>query len=382
MVPIMNRTDNVKRLLSEEFDVLVIGGGAVGCGCAVDAQLRGMKTALIERDDFGAGTSGRSTKLVHGGIRYLEHAVKKLSRRQFQLVRTALGERWTMLQSAPHLVRPISFIVPVYSGFQKLYYRTGIRVYDIIAGKSCICRSTTLSRRETLDLCPMLNDEGLEGAIRFWDGQFDDSRYNVMLAQTASDMGVVIANHVRLTGFEMKQGRFSRAIALDDLSRNEIRIGARVFINAAGPFSDIVRSMADGEAQPLLRHSKGVHIVVSSEVLPIEQALLIPKTDDGRILFAIPYLGKVIIGTTDTEVGVPESNPGVTYGESMFLLQHINKYLKVKLEMRHIQSSFAGFRPLLASGGQKTVKLLNRDYLVDVDHTGLVSIMGGEMDHI
>ncbi|MES2734154.1 MAG: FAD-dependent oxidoreductase [Bacteroidota bacterium] len=381
----MNRKYSLQRLQAETFDVCVIGGGATGAGCALDAQLRGLKTALIEKEDFAAETSSKSTKLVHGGVRYLEQAVKKLDWEQFRLVRKALKERKTMLDIAPHLAHPLPLLTPCYSWFEGWYYALGLKIYDWIAGDANLFPSRRLSKKEALQHIPTLNDADLHSAVLYYDGQLDDTRYNVMLAKTASEAGAAVANHLQVLAFAKdKAGRLLSVNVLDQLTGDVFSIKATIFINATGPFSDTIRQMANPRLLPRIRVSKGVHIVLPRELMPGHSALLIPKTDDGRVIFAIPWLNQLLVGTTDTEMRLSDSHgrpsdPVVLAEEVAYLLRYLNRYLTVSAQPGQVQSGFAGMRPLLQANPDADTKELVRDHEVEEEPvSGLLSIMGGK----
>lgn len=374
----MNRTSALQRLSAEEFDVLVIGGGATGTGCALDAQLRGLRVALIEKDDFASGASSRSTKLIHGGVRYLERAAKEMDFGQVQFVREALLERGTMIANAPFLARQLPIVIPVYSSFDKLYYAIGLHVYDWLAGTHNLAPSKRLSKEETLAAVPTLQSEHLKGGILYWDGQFDDARYAVALARTAHECGAVVANHVRLVAFEKEGTRISVARVRDELTGAEWQIRARLFLNATGAYADAVRRLANPNTALRLQPTKGVHIVLPRSVVPNDTAVLIPKTDDGRVVFAIPWHNAVIVGTTDTASSTVLNAPPVESSEVAYLLEHINRYFACHATPSDVLATFAGLRPLLSAEGTADTKLLSRGHDVEVDESGLVSVLGGK----
>lgn len=375
----MNRPHAIRRLAEEEFDVLIIGGGATGTGCALDAQVRGFKTALIEQEDFAAGASSRSTKLIHGGVRYLEKAAREIDVSQVKFVREALLERAVMIRNAPYLAGQLPLVIPVYSSFDKLYYAVGLHIYDLLAGRHNLAPSRRLDRAATLDLLPSLRDDAhLKGGILYWDGQFDDARYALMLARTASDNGAVVANHVRLLRFDAQDGILSHAVVRDEQTGREIRIRARAFINATGAFADEIRLLANPDARSRLKPTKGIHLVLSREVMPGNTALLIPKTDDGRVIFAIPWHEGVLVGTTDSEYEAVTNAPPVLDEEIVYLLDHLNRYLARPLVPQDVLASFAGLRPLLNSNNEEETKFLSRGHDVEIDRSGLISVLGGK----
>jgi glycerol-3-phosphate dehydrogenase len=368
----LNRSDALRRLADEQFDVLVIGGGATGLGAAVDAAARGYRTALIEAADFAAATSSRSTKLIHGGVRYLQ-------RGDIGLVREALRERAALRRNAPHLVDDQAFVVPAYRRFEIPYYAAGLAAYDLLARGSGFPRSRIVSPARARELIPALAPERLRGAIVYHDGQFDDARLAIALARTAADRGAALANYVCATGFVYDANhRIAGATAVDRESNAEIVVRARATINATGNFVDALRALDAPTARPLLAHSRGSHVVVSAETLgPASAALLVPKTSDSRVLFALPWLGHVLIGTTDIPVAAPEADPSPSADEIAYILATVNRYLAVPLRSRHVLATFAGLRSLVARKPATTAQL-SREHLVDISPSGLVTITGGK----
>ncbi len=367
----MNRDVGLSRLAGEQFDVVVIGGGATGLGAAVDAGSRGYRTALIEAADFGSATSSRSTKLVHGGVRYLEQG-------NVGLVREALRERSTLLRNAPHLIHDLAFVVPAYRRFDLAFYAVGLKVYDALAGRTEFPRSHVVSPADARTLIPALAPNGLRGAVVYHDGQFDDARLALALARTAVDHGAAVANYVRATGFFYDSaGRVTGVDAVDAESGAQLTVRARAVINATGIFADTMRTLDDPAARPLLAHSRGSHIVVSSAALGSAAALLVPKTSDGRVLFALPWHERTIVGTTDVPVDAPERDPKPSADEIAYLLATVNRYLEAPLAQRDILAVFAGLRPLIRRGATSTARL-SREHLVDVSRSGIVTIAGGK----
>jgi glycerol-3-phosphate dehydrogenase len=366
------RSAGLARLADETFDVLVIGGGATGLGAAVDAAARGYRTALIEAEDFAAATSSRSTKLIHGGVRYLQ-------RGNIRLVREALRERSALRRNAPHLVSDLAFVVPAYNAFELAYYRAGLAAYDLLAGATDFPRSRAVGAARARALIPALASERLRGAVVYHDGQFDDARLALTLARTAVDHGAAVANYVRATGFlRDATGRVAGVTAIERESSAAVDVRARVVVNATGIYADAVRALDDATAPPMLMHSRGSHIVARAEVLgSATAALLVPKTTDGRVLFAIPWHGHVIVGTTDVQVGAPEMDPQPTGDEIEYLLATVNRYLAAPLSHRDILATYAGLRPLISRAATTTAKL-SREHAVDVSASGLVTIAGGK----
>ncbi len=369
----MNRDASLAALadLSTRWDVLVIGGGATGLGAAVDAAARGYRTLLVEQHDFGKATSGRSTKLVHGGVRYLKQG-------NISLVRESLRERARLLQNAPQLTRRQSFLVPAYGAMDRAFYGVGLKLYDALAGKFSLGPSQLVSREEVLRDMPGVQSAGLRGGVRYFDGQFDDARLLIALANTLHDLGSFAANYVRVTRLLKEGARIGGVIAQDQESGREFEINARVVINATGVFTDAVRQLDDLASHAMVSASQGAHIVVDRSFLPGENALMVPKTKDGRVLFAIPWHGRVVIGTTDTAVRETSLEPRAFAQEIEFLLEHAKRYLAQAPGEGDILSTFAGLRPLVKSGAGGATKKLSRDHTIVVSNSGLVTITGGK----
>jgi glycerol-3-phosphate dehydrogenase len=373
------RSEIVERLGNTAYDVCVIGGGATGAGCALDAQLRGLKTLLIEAGDFGSATSTASTKLIHGGLRYLQQAVAEMDLEQYRVVRLALAERHLMMSNAPYLTRSQRFVVPCFGLVEAGYYDIGLKLYDWVAGKANLARSGFVSRAKTLAKMPWLKPDGVFGTVVYSDGQFDDARYNLALVQSCSEAGGDAINYARLESFEKSEsGKLSAAIVEDRESGKRFRIEARVFVNATGPYSDQLRLLAEPQANPRLRLSKGVHILLPLPPQFGDDALLIPKTDDGRVMFAIPWMGRLLVGTTETESNVA-AELLVSQAEADYLLEHLNRYLRHPYERRDIVNVMAGLRPLVQSSDARDTKKLVRDYEIEIDpKSGLISVLGGK----
>jgi glycerol-3-phosphate dehydrogenase len=373
------RAQVLETISGNVFDLCVIGGGATGAGCALDAQLRGLKAVLVDGGDFASAASSASTKLVHGGVRYLEQAVKKLDVGEYRMVQAALRERIHMLKNAPHLAHAAEFLVPVFSRTQAVYYQIGMKMYDWIAGKDNLFPSRFLPREEALRRMPALRAEKLHGAVSYSDGQFDDSRYDLSLVHTFADARGEALNYARVVGFAKDgDGKLAAARVRDGLRGDEFALRARVFVNATGPASDGVRLMASPGARKRLRPSKGAHILFSLEGFRSADALLVPKTEDGRVIFAVPWLGRLLVGTTDDEA-TPETKMMVLRSEAEYLLRQLNPYLAKPLGMEQIVSGLAGLRPLVAAGDGHGTKELIRDHEVEVDAgSGLISILGGK----
>ncbi len=296
------RSEALQRAANSSYDVCVIGAGATGAGCALDAQLRGLKTLLIDAGDFGSGTSTASTKLIHGGLRYLQQAVMELDAGHYRLVRQALSERRLMMDNAPNLVQIRQFAIPCFSFLEAAYYDVGSKLYDWLSGESSLSRSHWVTRAKSLAAMPCLQRQGLKGTVVYSDGQFDDARYNLALVKSCADAGGDALNYASVLRFEKnEQGRLTAATVRDEESKDSFRVTAKAFVNATGPFSDRVRRLDDPDAKERLRLSRGVHILLPLPEDFGDQALLIPKTEDKRLMFAIPWQGRLLVGTTETE---------------------------------------------------------------------------------
>ena len=374
------RVQTIKEIEGVQFDLCVVGGGATGAGCALDAQLRGLRTVLVDAGDFASGTSSASTKLVHGGVRYLEQAVKTLDLAEYRMVQGALRERAYMLRNAPHLAHAMEFLVPVYSWFQATYFRIGLKIYDLLAGKKNLFPSKVLSREETLARLPGLRDDGLYGAVAYADGQFDDARYGMALVRSFQAAGGKALNYCRVQDFlRPTGGQIQGAELLDTIGGRILSIQSKTVVNATGPFSDKIRQLANAGATPRLRPSKGAHLLFPAELFAGKDALLVPETEDKRVIFAVPWQGRLLIGTTEDEA-TPETKMAVSLGEAVYMLRQLNPYLSRPLRVEQIVSGFAGLRPLVAAGGDKhSTKELIRDHELEVDkQSGLISILGGK----
>lgn len=369
----MIRSEMLHRLGQADtpWDVLIIGGGATGLGCAAEAAARGYRTLLLEQHDFAKGTSSRSTKLVHGGVRYLQQG-------NVALVREALRERGRMLRNAPHLVHNLPFVVPNYAWWEKPFYGIGLKLYDLLAGRLGLGHSRWLSRTETLARLPTLEPAGLNGGVLYHDGQFDDARLALCLARTAANLGATLVNYLPVTGLTKTQGRVDGVTATDAESGQTWTLPARVVINATGVFCDALRRMDDGTARPLVQPSQGIHLVLDRAFLPGETALMVPHTDDGRVLFAVPWHGRVVVGTTDTPVAAATLEPRALPEEIDFLLAHVGRYLTRDPQPADVRSVFAGLRPLVAQQPGTTTASLSRDHLLQASPSGLLTITGGK----
>jgi glycerol-3-phosphate dehydrogenase len=373
------REDRLRDIERRSYDVCVIGGGATGAACALDAQLRSLRTVLVEAGDFAGATSSKSTKIIHGGVRHLEQAVKELDPGQYHVVDRALHERILMLKNCPYLSRVLEFLIPCFGWMDAGYYDAGLKVYDRIAAETSIFPSHFVSREETLRRMPMLQSADLVGSIAYADGQFEDARYNITLVKTFWESGGDASNYLRVTAFERGQdGKLSKADVEDQLSHRKFVIRSRAFVNATGPFADTIRDLATPGTPGRMRLSKGSHILLPLDVLPGDDALLIPKTEDGRTLFALPWMGRLLVGTTEQEVSVNDEL-FVTKEEIEFLLRQLNWYLKKPVLPNQVVSGFAGARPLVSRKGNGETKKLSRDDELELDpQSGLISIMGGK----
>lgn len=368
----MQRNELLARVReTDHWDLVVIGGGATGLGTAVDAAARGYKTLLLEGADFAKGTSSRSTKLIHGGVRYL-------AQRNISLVREALRERGLLMRNAPHLVHARAFVVPAYDWWARPYYGIGLKVYDLLAGSLGIGASRLLSRDAILERAPTLEPTGLRGGILYYDGQFDDARLAVALLRTAMDSGATALNYMPVIGLTKTEGRTSGVGARDTESGEEFEIAARAVINATGVYADALRRMDDPDAAPLLAPSQGVHLVLDHSFLPGDSAIMIPRTEDGRVLFAVPWWGRVIVGTTDTPRNEIPLEPRPLEEEIDFLLRHAARYLSKDPSPEDVLSVFAGLRPLVKAGDGATTAALSRDHTLLVSPSGLITITGGK----
>ncbi len=353
------------------WDFIVIGGGATGLGTAVEAAARGFKTLLLERKDFAAGTSSRSSKLIHGGLRYLRQG-------RVGLVRQALHERGVLFRNAPHRVHRIGCVIPLYRWWEVPFYRVGVRCYDLLSGGLGLERSRHLSRADTLGLLPTLDPSGLLGGILYWDGTFDDARLAVSLARTLLDLGGIPLNYFEVTGLLKADGRIAGVEARDRDSGRAYEIRSRSVINATGVFTDAVRRLDEPTSAALMSPSQGAHLVLDGSFLPGCCAMVIPRTDDGRMMFAIPWQGRVLLGTTDTPVTTVSPEPLPLAEEIDFLLSHAGRYLSGRPARSDVSSAFAGLRPLVGRGRHRQTASLSRDHTIVVSTSGLVSVTGGK----
>jgi glycerol-3-phosphate dehydrogenase len=369
----MNRDESVRQIEERGvvWDIVVIGGGASGLGAAVDAASRGYKTLLLEQSDFAKGTSSRSTKLIHGGVRYLRQG-------NVGLVIEGLRERGLLLRNAPHLVHRRGFVVPAYSRWDNAIYAAGLKMYDLLAGRLSLGKSQRLTAAQTLAQVPNLRSDGLRGSVLYWDGQFDDARLAINLAQTLADLGGTPLNYFRVAELIKTSGRICGVRAVDLETGKEHPIPARAVINAAGVFCDRIINVDQPGARPLLTLSQGTHVVLERRWLPGDMALMVPRTDDARVLFAIPWQDRVLVGTTDTPVDDAAMEPRPLEQEIDFLLQHVARYLNGSPSRKDVTSVFTGLRPLLRPNRNRGTAAISRDFTVTTSAAGLVTVAGGK----
>jgi glycerol-3-phosphate dehydrogenase len=355
-----------------DWDIIIIGGGATGVGCALDAASRGYAVLLLEQSDFGKGTSSRSTKLVHGGVRYLEQG-------NISLVMEALKERGILRKNAPHLVEELAFIVPNYEWWEMPFYGVGLKIYNLLSGKYGFGKSQILSREETLKRLPTIKPEGLRGGVIYFDGQFDDTRLLINLAQTACQKGAVLLNYARVFGLSKDADGLIDGVNFSDEESGQLyQVKAKAIINATGAFCDAVRQFSDKESKPIIAPSQGIHLSFDRSFLPTDTAIMIPHTSDGRVLFAIPWHNHTIVGTTDTPLEKAELEPRALAEEIEFILNTAKEYLHKPPTRDDILSVFVGVRPLVKSGEAKNTSSLSRDHTIEIDTAGLVTITGGK----
>lgn len=381
--PLPTRREELIAKLAQahHYDIAIVGGGATGLGVALDAAARGFSVVLVESDDFAKGTSSRSTKLVHGGVRYLAQG-------NIALVREALHERSTLLNNAPHLAQPLAFVMPSYRWWETPFYGLGLKMYDALAGQDGLGKTEFLSCDETLALLPAVQSQGLKGGVKYWDGQFDDARLALALARTAASHGALLVNYCRASGLLYQGGKIAGLVCEDVQTGRQYPINARCVVNAAGVWVDELRqkdgaAQGGGGARPasaLVAPSQGVHIVVDREFLAADVGLMVPKTADGRVLFAVPWLGKVILGTTDTPRNDLAREPLPFKHEVDFILHESARYLRRAPLRSDVKSVWVGLRPLVKPQGDEgeDTKGLSREHTVLVSRSGLVTVTGGK----
>jgi glycerol-3-phosphate dehydrogenase len=370
----MKRNEMLEKTVArtETWDIVIVGGGATGVGTAVDAATRGYSVLLLEQADFGKGTSSRATKLVHGGVRYLEQG-------NVSLVMEALKERGLLRQNAPHLVHELAHVVPSYQWWEGPFYGIGLKLYQVLSGKYGFGPSQLLSKEETLKRIPSVNQEGLTGGVVYYDGQFDDTRLLINLATTAAEQGATLINYARVTGLHKGADGVVNGLSWQDLESGETHDElAKVVINATGPFTDSVRKLGDPDATKMISPSQGAHIILDRSFLPGTTAILVPHTKDGRVMFAIPWHDHTLVGTTDTPIPEAELEPVAMEQEVEFMLETASLYLAKKPTKADILSVWAGVRPLVKAGDGKNTAALSRDHTVHIDQNGLLSIAGGK----
>jgi glycerol-3-phosphate dehydrogenase len=357
---------------TEPWDIVIVGGGATGAGVAVDAATRGYATLLLEQHDFGKGTSSRSTKLVHGGVRYLEQG-------NVSLVMEALKERGLLRQNAPHLVSELPFIVPSYAWWEGPFYGIGLKVYQVLSGKYGFGASQLISKEETLKRLPNVNPDGLTGGVIYYDGQFDDTRLLINLVATAAEQGATLLNYAKVTALHKGGDGIVSGVVCENVETGEtFQSRARVVVNATGPFTDSVRHLAEPDAAKLIAPSQGAHLVLDRSFLPGDTAIMVPHTSDGRVMFAIPWHGHTLVGTTDTPMIHAPLEPVALDQEIEFMLETAALYLEKKPSRADVLSVFAGIRPLAKSGEGTNTAALSRDHTIHIDKSGLLSIAGGK----
>jgi len=370
----MNRSNNISRIKSEKlWDIIIIGGGASGLGSAVESASRGYKTLLVERFDFAKGTSSRSTKLVHGGVRYLQNG-------DISLVIEALKERGLLRKNAPHLVKDLSFVIPSYDWWTTPFYGIGLKIYDMMAGDLGISPSTILDKSETESLIPNIKKKGLIGGVIYYDGQFDDARMAISLAQTAENQNAVVVNYIEVIDLiKGKDYTISGIIVKDSFSETIYRIKSKVVINATGVFSDSIMLMDDPKSSQMIQPSQGVHIVLEKKFLDCKHAIMVPYTTDGRVLFAVPWQNHVVLGTTDTQVNEVKIEPRALSDEIDFIISNAGEYMTSKPQKKDIKSIYVGLRPLaISENNSESTEEISRHHKIKISTSGLISILGGK----
>jgi glycerol-3-phosphate dehydrogenase len=371
----MNRKETIEALKNGDvvFDFVIVGGGATGIGIALEASTRGYKTLLLEKADFTKSTSSKSTKLVHGGVRYLAQG-------DIGLVREACVERGRLLKNAPHLVRNQSFIIPTFGWFDELMYTVGLTFYDLLAGKYSLGRSTRISKKRTIEKLPTIKNEKVTAGVLYHDGQFDDSRLAINALQTAVEKGALAINYMPVISLiKGENGKLNGLVAVDEETGMTYTIMAKVVINTTGVFADEIMQMDNPKKHITIRPSQGIHIVLDKSFLASNYAIMIPKTDDGRVLFAVPWHGKVVVGTTDTPIKTPTLEPIALDEEIDFILRTSAKYLKKAPSRNDVLSIFVGLRPLAATkGDEKKTKEISRSHKIYISDSNLFTMIGGK----
>ncbi len=372
--PLLQRDTFLQRMAErrEPWDIAIVGGGATGVGIALDAASRGYQVALLEQHDFGKGTSSRSTKLVHGGVRYLQQG-------NISLVMEALKERGLLLQNAPHLVRDLRFIVPNYAWWEAPFYGIGMKVYDLLAGKYGFGPSQILSREAVLERIPTLSQDGLRGGVEYHDGQFDDARLLIDMASTAAEQGACLLNYCKVTALSKGSDGFVNGLTFrDEESGASHTLSARCVINATGPFCDEMRRVDNPGTKPIIAPSQGVHLTLPREFLPRDTAIMVPHTRDGRVMFAIPWHGHAVVGTTDTPIPEATPEPRAQEEEIDFILETAGDYLAKRPTRADVLSVFTGIRPLVKTSDVSNTAALSRDHTIEISASGMLTIAGGK----
>ncbi|MDX1809219.1 MAG: FAD-dependent oxidoreductase [Sulfurospirillaceae bacterium] len=363
--------------MHKKYDLIIIGGGATGSGIALDATLRGLKTLVLEKNDFSEGTSSRSTKLVHGGVRYLEAAIKSLDLAQYNLVKEGLYERDLFLKNASHLSRKITLVTPLYKWYEIPYLFAGLSIYDFVSGKQSLGRTQIVGKKEIMEIFPSVKKEGLKGGVRYYDGAFNDSRMTIALLQSAKEKGCDVRNYTEVLNFKYNDKKIVGVSVKDKITDEVYDIDADIVVNATGVFCDEIRRLDDRSVKDLVEPSSGIHIILDKKFLPNDEGLMIPQTEDGRVLFMLPYLGKCLVGTTDEKSTVQE-HPKVSEEEIEYLLRHVKKYFSIDIQKSDILSCWSGLRPLVLSENVSDTKELVREHFITTSDSGLISIAGGK----
>lgn len=371
-----SRVEQVNSIANKEFDVLIIGAGASGAGVFLDALSRGLSVAIIDKQDYMAGTSSRSTKLVHGGVRYLEQAVKEFDIGKYQLVKEALSERKRMLNMAPHLAWPLNLVTPVKGIIGLPYFRIGLGVYDFLSGSEKIGPSKIENKAALKRICPDLETKSLTGGVSYYDGQFDDARFGISMIRTGIEMGGHAVNYIEVSQLKKTAGKVSGVTCKDLISQESFDIDAKVVINTTGPWTDHLREMANPEFKKMMTVSSGVHVLIDRVMLPEGRGILVPETPDGRVLFILPWLGKTLLGTTDDPAEL-SLEPGVSEAEINYVLETANAWLEKPIERSEVTSVWSGLRPLVSDPDAQSTASITRDHVV-LDDNGLISLTGGK----
>lgn len=382
---VINQTQTVnrdvirERLKKESFDVLIVGGGATGAAVALDAANRGFKVALIERNDFGSGTSSKSTKLLHGGVRYLEKAVFNLDWAQYSLVTEALNERGYLMTIAPHLTRPLEIITPLYHWWEIPYYWMGLKVYDWISGAASLNKSEYILPSTLVEEIPTIKTKDLVGGVAYYDGQFNDTRLNITFILSANALGAVVLNYSDVASLlhDPLTGHVTGVKAIDTINGDHFDIYAKVIVNATGPYVDTLRMMDNANAFPLIAASSGTHLILAKDLIPNHSGLLIPKTKDGRVIFMLPWQGNTLVGTTDNPAAISD-DPHPIEDDVTYLLNYVSEYLDVALTPSDVKSAWTGIRPLVQNPDAKDTASLVRDHYIEIAPSGLLTITGGK----